>query len=634
MKAAGPLHENGRVRCNLNGGDSGAYYFNFGLITEDTFMYNFKEEEPFLVALADPEFTAHWNEWYIAQKRNALDLPEWLGNFRADDPIEVETYDDDGYDEDDEDIGYVPNNVPALLEETYEMQQPMITPGRIHQDGHFIFRDRLQDEHYEYRRRKDGSVALSPLKLSSAKTQAKVLGIKHNKDKGFPTLTLVHDVNDNRTLYEEHGETFINTYTPPLVISFLPDDKRDLSPEKALAAMKAHTPAYYQTICQAMGSDEAAAAHFVNWLSVLFTKPGARVNTAWLLRGEHGSGKSSLAETMLHMMVNYGREALDDSVHVIDMALSISSFDDWRHGKKLVLVDEVEVTSSQRTQGGQLVYNWYKTLVTTSRATLNKKGTRMDNVKLNTGYLFASNYHDRFFIDPTERRYHVPPFQRKMFRDGVPLATQCASWAEFKETIVLKEVPIFGDILSRVQACERKAQTLYDCGDFAMIAEASRSLLDSYAMWLKVGDFGTLCANIFDAVDSDISLIDRPAVEHAMRYIAFVAATNGGTTARLPTSLAMSLYSTLSLGTKMSTSSLTRRLQQLGVPYLGNQRLDKGLQDVAGGSGVARVYEVHWGKETDYASIVSHPIIRRYIADMGVKEGALNAANKISQSLH
>lgn len=621
-KAPGALHENGAVRCNVNNGDSAAYYFRFGIITEDTLMFNFKEEDPFLLAAADPEFTRAWNDWYISQKQNALELPEWLSNYVTE---EVEA---------DEEDDYVPDDTPAILEVKDDMAPSIVTPGVIHQDGHFIFRDRLQDEHFEYRRRRDGTVSLSPLKLTSAKTQAKVLGIKFNKEKGFPTMTLVHDVTDNRPIYQEHGEMFVNTYTSPAVISFLPDDKRDLSPEQAVELMKERTPAYYQTIHQAMGSDDKATAHFMNWLSVLFTKPEARVNTAWLLRGVHGSGKSSLAETMLHMMVNYGREALDDSVHVVDMALSISSFDDWRYGKKIVLVDEVEVTATQRTQGGQLVYNWYKTLVSSPRATLNKKGARLDNVKLNTGYLFASNYHDRFYVDPTERRYHVPPFQNKKMIEGVPLAASCSSWTEFKEKYVAAEVPMFGEILSRLQASERMAQQLFDCGDFAMIADASRTTLDSFAVWLKEGNFDALTANIFDAVDSDVSLAKRPAVEHAMRYVAYVAATNGGESNRMPASVAQSLYQALAPSSNISTNALTRRLQQLGVAYVGAQRVAPGLHDAIGGSRTARSYTVEWGHKSDYAAALGHPMIRQYVADMGVKEGARNAANVVSQSLH
>jgi hypothetical protein len=427
---------------------------------------------------------------------------------------------------------------------------------------------------------------------------------------------------------------FINTYAPPAVISLLADDKRDLSPEEATELMKTKAPAYYQTIHQAMGSDDKAVAHFINWLSVLFTKPDARVNTAWLLRGIHGSGKSSLVDTMLYMLVNYGRESVDDSVHVIDMALSISSFDDWRYGKKLILIDEVEVTSSQRTQGGQLVYNWYKTLVSTARATLNKKGSRLDNVKLNTGYIFASNYHDRFYVDPTERRYHVPPFQAKKMIEGVPIFASCSSWAEFKDKFVEKEIPIFGDILSRVQACERLAHTLYDCGDFKMIAEASKSVLDSFAGWMKAGNFDEMCANIFDAVDSDASLIEKPVVEHAMRYIAYVAATQGGDTNRIPTSITVSLYNTLAPASRITTSSLTRRLQQLGVSYLGSQRLVAGLQEAVGGAPITRCYLVEWAVDTDYDAVLDHPIIRRYVADMGVREGALYVAGKISKAIH
>ena len=39
------------IRCNINGGDSNAYYFN---LTSPTYMYNFKDEPIFEIEKADP----------------------------------------------------------------------------------------------------------------------------------------------------------------------------------------------------------------------------------------------------------------------------------------------------------------------------------------------------------------------------------------------------------------------------------------------------------------------------------------------------------------------------------------------------------------------------------------------------
>ena len=41
------------VNCNINGGDSGAYYF---ILTNPHYMYNFKGEPVFEIQKADPEF--------------------------------------------------------------------------------------------------------------------------------------------------------------------------------------------------------------------------------------------------------------------------------------------------------------------------------------------------------------------------------------------------------------------------------------------------------------------------------------------------------------------------------------------------------------------------------------------------
>lgn len=633
----GALSDNGIVRCNVNKGDSAAYYFHFGLIQDDTLMFNFKSEPPFLIAQADEGFTDKWNAWYIGERRKSITVPDWMQEFQVS-SLEATPVDEEPATAPTSAPTEAPTVVDAIIAAANEDKpSEKIKPGRIHPDGHFIFRDRLQDEHFEYRRRRDGSISLSPLKLTSAKTQAKVLGIPFNKEKGFPTISVVYDVSEARGIYEENGETYLNTYTRPAAIEYLPSDKRTLSLEQALEAVERDTPAYYQSLVQAMGGDTKAVAHFLNWLSVLLTIPSARVNTAWLLRGVHGSGKSSLVDTMIYALVNHGREVPDNSVSVVDKSLSISSFDDWRFGKKLVLIDEVEVASDDRTQGGQLVYNWYKSLVTTERATLNKKGSRLENLKLNTGYLFASNYRDRFYLDPSERRYHVPPFQEKLFREGVPLAFSVPTWADFRTEIVAKEAPRFGAILSHLRADERLAQTLYDCGDFADIAEASRTPFERFAAMLRDGDMDQMFEAIAGNVEVDVSRIDKAEVSGALRYIAYLAATSGGFTDYLPVSVMVQLYmsSTYAKST-ISSAQLGKNLVQQGITKLATNTklLDKGLIEALSISNQGRHFVVKWKPTTDWSSILEHRIIRRFLTDMGVKRDALNNAVAVSASVH
>lgn len=49
------------VRCNINGGDSNAYWFN---VEDATYMFNFKDEPAFEIQKADPEFAATLIERY------------------------------------------------------------------------------------------------------------------------------------------------------------------------------------------------------------------------------------------------------------------------------------------------------------------------------------------------------------------------------------------------------------------------------------------------------------------------------------------------------------------------------------------------------------------------------------------
>ena len=62
------------VRCNINGGDSGAYWFN---VEDPTYMYNFKDEPIFEIEKADREFLQSIFETYEAelQERGMIQRP-------------------------------------------------------------------------------------------------------------------------------------------------------------------------------------------------------------------------------------------------------------------------------------------------------------------------------------------------------------------------------------------------------------------------------------------------------------------------------------------------------------------------------------------------------------------------------
>lgn len=74
----------GYVRCNINGGDSGAYYFKSGaplVVLGENYhnaqMHSYKDEPPFVIAEFAPEFANTWNAHYFPEvDLNAL--PDWL----------------------------------------------------------------------------------------------------------------------------------------------------------------------------------------------------------------------------------------------------------------------------------------------------------------------------------------------------------------------------------------------------------------------------------------------------------------------------------------------------------------------------------------------------------------------------
>lgn len=89
----------GLVRCNINGGDSGAYYFRADsfLIADDAEVFhnermkNFKGEPEFVIAEFAPQFAKAWNEMLLARSPTETP-PAWLEDVLTENRAEQEAY--------------------------------------------------------------------------------------------------------------------------------------------------------------------------------------------------------------------------------------------------------------------------------------------------------------------------------------------------------------------------------------------------------------------------------------------------------------------------------------------------------------------------------------------------------------
>lgn len=626
----GPLSTNGMVRCNVNGGDSGAYYFNYGPIGDGkngtlmTLLGNFKGDPPILLATAAPEFTAAWNASFA--KVSTMDVPEWLNAFQ-------EAVGNDGQllspIVDAEDVYKDMDRVAkaeSILEDEDEEVSYMDPRGKI------IFRDGYTGEHFEYAYLSaTGTPFFSSLKKGDAVTRAKAIGLKYDKERGFPTLWMVHEPRRKELLFEVDGVPMINAFVHPKTLNY--DAERDIEIDNAMEHLRTGAPTVATCLYHAFGNDLSAANQFLNWLSVHLTMLNERVNTAWLLRGTQGSGKSLIVSDILPAVLGYGHSTNNADASLgycatIKLATALDKFSGWQMGKRVVEVEEAEFTGVDRASRNQGMQE-LKRLVTRERADINVKyGGQLTNVRVYTGFIFTTNRQDEFPIEDFDRRFHVPRFQYKPLWEVLPEVQSDfnAVRSKFKD-----EAVAVGDLLSRLKASPKLAQTPFDCGDKNEIVSANRSNLANFAHYVSTGDYDAIAEIITSELSEVMAFAGRyedAAQMTAAKTLAYIAMTAGGDS-HTPASMLMALAQTAfpTLG-RLSPNRLGTELKAVEVGQR-KMRLDKGMADMfpelASGTTVSH-YRVTW-KSDNFDKWSEHPLLADIIKQ---QKGFTSVAELIS----
>jgi hypothetical protein len=608
----GPVNVNGMVRCNVNGGDSGAYYFNYGYISdgaygsEITLMQNFKGDAPFALMKAAPVFAQKWNDWVRqeeAVRNGEMAVPEWLKQCPTTEYVTEAVKDI----EDTEVVG-----------EKKELSTEEMATART-----IIFRDGNSDTHYELSILVTGTPVFKKLSPASAKTRANALGIRYSKEDGFPTLHMVFDPRRPEMFFELDGEAMVNTFAAPKLIDFAAPKTIPL--EDVMGIIKEKCPVYYTSIMHPLSYDLEAAKRFVNWATIHVLYPNTRVNTAWLLRGIPGSGKSTIVSDLLSRLLGYGHSehnagAYNGYCSTVKTSTVASDFSGWQLNSRFIEVSEAE-TDGNKHRNNDAMKQEFKRLVTQEQSDINEKyGAQRKNVNVFNAYVFTSNYHDTFPIDLGDRRYHVPKYQSIPIKDVLPVI---ADDHNAYRRMLDSEAKALGDIMSRLIVDQGLAQQPYDCGDKAEIIEAGQSVGDLFIGWIKTGDFD----RIADAVVSSVEMRSRnkgiDSVDQAsISYVAYVCST-GETVHSIPRGVLQQIYTTaFPTASNMSSTAFSRKLGAAGVtPKPG--RPTAGMRDLLGlSNAVTPLVEVNWTVNTadDW---LAHPLIAAEVDGMRKKQEVL-----------
>ena len=225
------------VNCNVNGGDSGGYYF---VLTNPHYMYNFKGEPIWEIEKADPDFYRSIFEIF-ADKIDAdtKKKPIVLRDFFTD------TYYNGVYDETKQQFD---DNYPLTPTGKSSINDFLKSHGRPAMD--FV---------------PDARVVFDP-----------------SSNKGVDLETIPYSVNlFRRTSYMLRAE----------------ENVKELSYGEAIQMAKI-APNFYKLVMHALGNGKPELEHFINWLAYIYQHK-KKTMTAWIFTGIPGTGKGLLIHKVL-----------------------------------------------------------------------------------------------------------------------------------------------------------------------------------------------------------------------------------------------------------------------------------------------------------------------------------------------
>lgn len=227
------------IRCNINGGDSGAYYFN---AENPIYMYNFKDEAIFEIEKADKDFYQSIFETFsdnLVNKGRAV-RPVVLRDFYTD------TYYNGVFDPN---LNQFTDKFPLTPTNKTSIESFMRSHGRAEPD--FI-----------------------------------------------PDAQVVFDPSSNEEAVQlDQTPYFVNMYRKTEFM--LNEQKPDTELEYGTAfKFGEYCPNIYKLIHHMLGSGKPEVEHFINWLAYIY-QTKRKSMTAWILTGVPGTGKGLFANRVL-----------------------------------------------------------------------------------------------------------------------------------------------------------------------------------------------------------------------------------------------------------------------------------------------------------------------------------------------
>ncbi|HAI40193.1 MAG TPA: hypothetical protein DCM40_19920 [Maribacter sp.] len=228
------------VNCNVNDGDSGAYFF---VLTNPHYMYNFKGEPIWEIEKADPDFYRSIFEIFADKIDEKSKLkPIALRDFYTD------TYYNGVYDE---------------TKKQFTDEYPL-TPTTKNSINDFLRSHSRPNLDY------------------------------------IPDARVTFDPSSNIGIQLDEAPYYVNLYRRTSYMLRAEENVKELSYGEAIEIQKI-APNFYKLLMHALGNGKPEFEHFINWLAYIYQNK-RKTMTAWIFTGVPGTGKGLFVHKVLKQL--------------------------------------------------------------------------------------------------------------------------------------------------------------------------------------------------------------------------------------------------------------------------------------------------------------------------------------------
>lgn len=392
---------------------------------------------------------------------------------------------------------------------------------------------------------------LDPSSLTAAVAWMARFGIRAQQ---LPHYDLVFDM-QSKVRFED-GYPVINLFERTQLLK-----KHAEGHDKVLATLTPFDqacPSIWKTIWSVVGSDEAAAAYFVNWLATLFQRC-CMLKTAWVFHGVEGTGKGMLVHNILKPL--FGDPVLTQQLYTV----LNTGFNGYLEGKLLVVYDEAQMS---RSHDWSEMMSKLKDWITDPVISIIDKNKSARDAPNTANFIFTTNGPRPVVISDSDRRFNVAEYQsnRLMYAPN-----EYAALAEGRE------LDAFAALLGQWIVNEEWLLMPYAGHSKRVMYESTHSLLDQIGRAIQEGNLEFF----IDNRPSDVVL----RTEHPTRmlpireYDALLTAAGAGDLNVLTADDLYVLFRIVTLGDKAfpEAPAQQRRIFQRYnlLPERGDVRIDK-----------------------------------------------------------